>query len=293
MTDEIGEALVRSRAWLAATGTHPEASTRHALQALLGVWVSDRALGEASTELHELVERTRTRIETDAFDPYEHDPKLLLVCRQVLSHEGGAPMELDAFVDEIAAALRLLPRVPTKHAGVAAVLEEIGALRAPPMDVDDPDFDSLFRGGADAVRAACAAVAADTHFGARRATLPFAALRESLPVLFLQTLRAYDLDTASVLLRASCYLRMRHSDRIGEGIAFLVDQQKPDGRFGYFAVESTALVESQEIAGFHEVLTLALPVTSTCAWALAEVLSEAPVLFERRPAKEEQWSLVS
>jgi hypothetical protein len=293
MTDGVVDALARSRVWLASTGTHPAASSRHALQALLGVWVCDRALGEDSSELRRLAARARAQIEAEPFDPYAHDPKLLLICRQVLARGGDVPAELEAFADEVALALAALERIPPKHAGLAAVLDELGFLRAPVIDVHEPTFDSLLRGGADAVRAACGSVAAATRFGARGTKLRFEALRSALPVLFLQTLRAYDLDTAAMLLRASRYLRMAPSDRLDEGIAFLVDQQKQDGRFGYFAVEATALVESQEIAGFDEVLTLSLPVTSTCVWALAEVLSETPVLFERRRAKEERWSLVS
>lgn len=293
MTDDLLEALVRSRAWLATAGMSPDASPRHALQALLGVWVCDRALDEESPELRALAARARVLLDADAVDPYEYDPKLLLVCLQVLERDGGGPAALATFAEELAAALSPLPRIPSRHAGVAAILHELGLLRARPLDVDEADVDSLLRGGVDAVRAACSSAAAATHFGARRSPIRFRGLRRTLPVLFLQSLRAYDLDTAAMLLRASRYLRTPRSGRIEEGIAFLVDQQKPDGRFGYFAVESSALVESQEVGGFDELLTLSLPVTSTCAWALAELVSDGPALFGRRPVKEERWSMVS
>lgn len=293
MTDDLTDALVRSRAWLATAGTRPDASPRHALQALLGVWVCDRALGEESPELWALEAQARETLDVDAVDPYEYDPKLLFVCLQVFTRNGGAPAALATLAEQVAAALAPLPRIPATQAGIAAILHELGLLRARPLDVDEADVDSLLRGGAEAVRTACSSVAAATHFGARRSHVAFRGLRRTLPILFLQSLRGYDLDTAGMLLRASCYLRMPRSDRIEEGIAFLVDQQKADGRFGYFAVESSALVESQEVSGFDELLTLSLPVTSTCAWALAELMSDGPALFERRTVKEERWSTVS
>jgi hypothetical protein len=291
MSEEIVEALLRSRAWLARVGTRDEAAAKHALQALLGIWVCDVALGESSRELQTMTARTRTLLEEDAFDGYEHDAKLLLVCLQMFGRD--PPNALTTFAEEIADALAGLPRIPPKHAGVAAVLAELGFLGAPAIDVDEPDIDTLLRGGPDSVRAACSAVAAATHFGARHSHKRFDALQRTLPALFLQTLRSYDLDTAAMLLRTSRYLRMPPTGRIEEGIAFLVDQQKPDGRFGYFAVEASSLRRSQEIADFDDVLTLALPITSTCTWALAELVIDGPVLFQRRPVKEEPWSTVS
>lgn len=291
MSEEILEALVRSRAWLTRVGTRDDAAAKQALQALLGVWVCDVALGESSPEQQTMTARTRTLLDDDGFDGYEHDAKLLLVCLQMFGRE--PPDALTRFAEEISDALAGLPRIPPKHAGVAAVLAELGYLGAPAIDVDEPDLDTVLRGGPDAVRAACAAVAAATHFGARQSHKRFDALQRTLPVLFLQTLRSYDLDTAAMLLRTSRYLRMPPTGRIAEGIAFLVDQQKPDGRFGYFAVEASSLESSQEIADFDHVLTLALPTTSTCTWALAELVFEGAVLFQRRPVKEEPWSIVS
>jgi hypothetical protein len=293
MTDDVIDALVRSRAWLATAGMRTDASARHVLQALLGVWVCDRAIDEESPERRALAARAAELLDAEDFDPYEYDPKLLFVCLQVSWRDGGGPTALARFAKELAASLAPLPLIPSRHAGVAAILHELGLLRTRPLDVDEADVDELLRGGVEAVRAACSSVAAATHFGARQSPVRFSGLRRTLPVLFLQSLRAYDLDTAAMLLRASRYLRMPRADRIEEGIAFLVDQQKPDGRFGYFAVESSALVESQEVAAFDELLTLSLPVTSTCAWALAELVSGGPALFERRPVKEEPWSMVS
>jgi hypothetical protein len=303
MTDvgELTDALRCSRAWLATAGCHPDASLRHALQGLLGVWACDRALGEesASAELSDLVDAGLAKLgherEAGSFNPYAHDPKLLLVCLSVFEREGHKAPAIRTFADSIAGALVSLPQIPARQAGVAAVLDELGypGISAAALPVpDEPDFDALLRGGPEAVRAACSSGAAATHFGARRIDVAsFEALRRALPIVLLQSLRSYDLDTAAMLVRTSRYLGMRSSGRIREGIAFLVDQQKPDGRFGFFAVETSALLRSQELAGFDEVLTLYLPVTSTCAWALAEVLSDECVLFarpRRRTASESQ-----
>jgi hypothetical protein len=288
---ELAEILERSRAWLSTAGGRPSASLRHSLQSLLGVWACDRALGEesGSEELGTLVEAALTKLDHDvgagSFDPYSYDPKLLLLSLRVFEREAHEPAAMRMFADSIADALASLPRIPPAHAGVAAVLYQLDypGISASAVDPpDEPDVDTLLRGGPDAVRAACSSVAAATHFGAWRIDAPsFDALRRALPIVFLQSLRSYDLDSAAMLLRTSRYLRMRRMRRIEEGIAFLVDQQRPDGRFGFFGVETSALQQSEDLPGFDEVLTLYLPVTSTCAWALAEVMSDRCLLFER------------
>ncbi len=290
---ELTDALRRSRAWLGTAGAHPSASLRHALQSLFGVWVCTRALGDdAPAELRPLLdaalEKLDDELEAGSFDPYGYDPKLLLVCLRIFERERTQPAALRTFADSIAEALGSLAQIPAGHAGVAAMLYQLGypGIRAAAIvpAADEPDLDSLLRGGPDVVRAACSSVAAASHFGAQRIEAPwpqFEGLRRALPVVFLQSLRSYDLDTAAMLLRTSRYLRMRRSGRIEEGISFLVDHQKHDGRFGFFAVEASALEQSEELPGFDEVLTLYLPVTSTCAWALAEQLSDRCLLFER------------
>lgn len=286
---EIADALRRSRVWLADAGAHPLASPRHAMQALLGAWACTRALrDEATTALRPLVGVALEKLGSSGLSAY--DPKLLLVCLHIAEREGREAAALRAFADSLAEALASLPEIPARHAGVAAVLRELGYPidTAATVPVPEPELEALLHGGPEAVRAACSSVAAASHFGARRIAPPwprFEELRGALSVLFLQSLRSYDLDTAAMLLRASRYLRLRRSGRIGEGISFLVDQQKPDGRFGYFAVETSALAQSGELPGFDEYLTLYLPVTSTCAWALAEQLSDGCLLFDRPRAR--------
>jgi hypothetical protein len=290
---ELAEALERSRAWLAGTGAEGAVPLKQTLQGVLGAWACEQALASepASSELGDLVEVARVKLEravaSGSFDPYAYDPKLLLLCLHVFGRTGAEPRVLRAFADSIAEGLEALPRVPAQHAGVAAILSEVGYRgldRSADEEPTEPDLDALVRGGPDSVRAACGAVAAAAHFGARRvAASRFGALREVLPVILLQSLRSYDLDTAAVLVRTSRYLRMRQSSRLGEAIAFLLDQQKPDGRFGYFGVETSALIESGEIEGFDELLSVYLPITATCAWAVTEVLSTGCVL--RRPAR--------
>jgi hypothetical protein len=265
------------------------------LQSLLGVWACEQALASesASSDFRDLQEVARRKLEREvasgSFDAYAYDPKLLLLCLQVFAGAGAEPRPLRAFADSIADGLASLPRVPLRHAGVAATLLELGygdLGRFAEEETDEPDLGALVRGGPDAVRVACASVAAATHFGVRRvAGTRFEALREALPVILLQSLRSYDLDTAAVLVRTNRYLRMRKSPRLGEAIAFLVDQQRPDGRFGYFGVETSALAGSGEIAGFDEILSVYLPVTATCAWAVAEVLSTGCVLRGRDRAR--------
>jgi hypothetical protein len=285
---ELGEVLRRSRGWLSVEGTRPSASLRTALQSLFGAWACDRGLREEepSEELRLLTDRALEQLDREGagFDGYSYDPKLLLLCLRVFAQDGRDAPAIRTCADSIASTLASLPRIPARHAGTAAMLDELGypgiALDLRP---DEPSVDELLRLGPEAVRAACSAVAAWTHFGARQLEgLRFEALRRVLPVILLQSLRSHDLDTAAMLLRTSRYLRMRPSRQLEEGISFLVDQQKSDGRFGYFAVEASKLSGSDEVVGFDEISTLYLPVTVTCTWAVAELVTGGCLLFGRR-----------
>jgi hypothetical protein len=58
-----------------------------------------------------------------------------------------------------------------------------------------------------------------------------------------------------------------------------MNQQQRDGRFGYFAIETSAICNSLGRGGFDAVCEVHLPTTLTCLWALAESLIPGFNLF--------------
>jgi hypothetical protein len=254
------------------------------LQSMLGVWVCDCALDEASVDMHILVDIALDGLRT-IDDLHAVDTKLLFLCLQAFEREGRASPAIRGLGESIARSLTELPSIPTRHAGIAAVLYELGyaGIRAGAIPVAaEPGIDALLCGSPEKLRRVCGAVAAESHFGARRVRPErFVGLRRVLPILLLQTLRSYDLDTGAMLLRTARYLRLRTGGRLDESISFVIDQQDWDGRFGFFAVERSAFRESAELRHFDDVLSLHLPITSACAWALAEVMRGGGVVFAR------------
>ena len=282
--EAIARALRSSRAWLGASGRHPTSSPRQLLQSMLGIWTCDRALGEDSAELGSLVEIALARLRIPE-DLHRVDPKLLLICLQAIEREERASAAIRAFPASIALSISKLSSIPARHAGVAVVLYELGfpgiRLRTLPL-AEEPDTDLLLCGGSEIVRQVCGAVAAESHFGAQRiGRRRFVSLRRVLPALLLQTLRSYDLDTGAMLLRTARYLDLPSRGRLDECVSFIMDQQTREGRFGFYAIERAAIRESSDLPDFDDDLSLHLPVTSSCAWALAEVVSGGGVLFMR------------
>ena len=118
-------------------------------------------------------------------------------------------------------------------------------------------------------------IAAATRFGQQplRADVEIQRyLGRLLPVILLQTLRDYDLEMGTILLRTICYLDLPRTKAIDLAIEFLIDQQQSDGRFGYLAIESAGIARSTELGSVDITSKLYLPITVACLWSLAETL---------------------
>src|SRR5262249_8823196 len=87
-------------------------------------------------------------------------------------------------------------------------------------------------------------------------------------VWLLDSSRRYKLDRVASLTRTLAYLEAVRSTPGREALDFLLAQQHPTGRFGFFGPE--VMHARRTTPGFEEYVELYLPVTLACLWALAE-----------------------
>ena len=219
----------------------------------------------------------REAVASSRFDPYDYDAKLLLLCGAEMRTRGVRCEPLERFAEEVAEGLRGMDLVPSRLAGEAQLLRA-GTL-AP--DPPPPEPAALLRADTPALRDVCNTIASLTCLGTRKLPRQWAAaLTPTLPVLLLHKLREYDLVLGASLLRSVRYLRLPAADDVGYATDFLLSQQQPDGRFGYYAREL-----EQSLPLRHPDRDLYLPVTVAVLWALAECVpgaSQAARLASRR-----------
>jgi hypothetical protein len=89
-----------------------------------------------------------------------------------------------------------------------------------------------------------------------------------MEVWVLDLARKYKLERVALIVRSLAYLGAAHHAQREETLSFLLAQQHPTGRFGFFGPE-VALARSKDF-GFDESAQLHLPTTLACMWALAE-----------------------
>jgi hypothetical protein len=264
--------LARARSWLlgAAESLGDGAPLADLLRLQLGLWVCERPRKTASPELRHFVARVAAAIPKENFDPYAYDAKLLLVCGAMARRLGLEP-PLEGFVAELGAAFGQMALVPLRYRGETLLLEAWGqpALRGEPLG----DLDAFAFLGADAtrLRALCQTLSGATDYGRR----PLAAAQRqdlslTLAAVLVQALREYDLEMGALLLRTACHVGMARQPEIEAAARYLHHQQLPDGSFGWLAAEAAAITAGDGDA--HAALRrLLLPMTVTCAWALAEL----------------------
>jgi hypothetical protein len=281
------EIFACARRWLTETGGHGEDESpclRDLFTALLGVWLCERAVSarNASPALRDLVEkvvnRLRNQAEVGSFDPFAYDAKLLLMCHRILVPFGYRATPIDAFASQVAAALRANGDIPPRYIGEALLLSQVGheiSIPAPvalPRETAGAPLDLLLADG-QGLRRISDEISWATHFGRDRfkaAPEVHNQLQRILTVVLLQSLRDYDLEMAAILLRAVCYLGQPADHTLSEAVAFIVNQQRADGRFGYLAVEIEGLRRASGVDAFDASGKVYLPVTVSCVWSLAE-----------------------
>ena len=293
-----------SRAWLfALAGQRSEESSApndDLLKILIGVWLCERACGQVqpSPAFHHLILMLEERLHSDSsagtFNPAAYDTKLLLLSHLALSAHHRRVCALEQFARQLAAAFGELESVPLYYMGEAVLLARLGYGEYPPVPLlraEDAGQDGLrlLSAGKSQIIEVCDNISAATHFGRQplRAEAEIKRyLGNLLPVILLQSLREYDLEMGTMLLRVARYLRLSRTRAVRLAVEFLVDQQQIDGRFGYFAIECERIARSSELNSVDTTSRLYLPVTVACLWSLAESLVPGLNLFsfpQRQP----------
>lgn len=116
-------------------------------------------------------------------------------------------------------------------------------------------------------------ISASSQLGKRSVTLRKAAawMEDLLLGFAMAALRKYDLTEGCRWMRAACYLGLRGA-RLESCTQFLCLHQRPEGPFGYYDTENTAVAKSSgnPVSVFRG-SSINLPVTVECLWTLAEV----------------------
>lgn len=284
--------FARSQGWLVKVaqserGRH--ASLDDTLKLLLGHWICEQAVSpsapsQAFSHQMALTEQSLQRAsKSGAFDPSQHDSKLMLLCYRILAkHKRHAP-GIDEFALRLATALKELPSIPLRYVGEAVLLERLGYPCRLTDDVADEyevsEYD-LLRSTKDQLIATCDDIFAITRYG----TLSIrggasATWRRVLPVILCESLRQYDLNIATIVLRAICWLSRPAKNRnLAPAVDFISRQQQADGAFGRLAIEGVAVSRAKG-SSFDLVTDLYLPTTLSCLWSLGEALVPTFSLF--------------
>jgi hypothetical protein len=277
--------FVDCRKWLfsafdAALSRTPP-NLKAALQASLGIAICEHAKStELSNEFHQTTARLCSLIGADAsanhFEPHAYDPKLVLLywrlCRLARLHVPA----LEDFATNLGSVLAETPRGRLNFIGERLLLSTAGYCSKPRRVSPDPTLIGgnpydLLRRDAEHIRSVCAGIAEATHYGNSpfRTTQSHAmVLRHALLLILLQSLREYDLALAALLVRSLAHLRFGKNRAGSFAVRNLCAQQRPDGGFGYLAIEAERLSGERVL---NPQLELELPITVMSVWALAEI----------------------
>lgn len=270
--------------WLLSLADQHELTLNDLFRILLGVWICERVSPnlEQCPKPEKVITLVDKRLQDEfaagRFDTSHYDFKLLLFCQHILSKEGRRVEGIAAVAAQVAEALQSLPMIPLRYAGESILLYQLGYGKRPtfpPLMIEEASGGplGLLRSGEDRVRSVCNNVSAATGFGQRRLkTDPDVCkyLERILPIILLQSFRDYRLETGAILLRTLRYMRVPRNKTLRLAIEFLIDQQRSDGRFGYFAIETDEISSLENHQEFDSIRQLYLPITLSCLWALAE-----------------------
>ena len=257
------------------------------LHSLLGLWICKVALGRVNhpqryEKYLDFAETVLGNEKIESFYAAQYDSKLLLICGYILRvHNRPAPL-LDRFMEQVGDALKTLEVVPMQYAAEAIFLHHIGVSEptaAPFIQEDKIDIEPLrlLRAPPEELRSLYTIIGSLTLFGKK----PYSeariekALAETLSMIFLEVLRDYDLELAAIILRTIGYLssaRNQVSKALNQGISYLLTQQRPDGKFGFYVLHNCFGNKADVSTHFNVDLKFYLPITVSCLWSLAEVL---------------------
>jgi hypothetical protein len=252
---------------------------------LLGLWICESVLGSDCIPIQRLVKKLECELSSKdfrtTFDPLRYDSKLLLWTYQLLSAYRCRACGIEAFVQQIGGEFAKLREIPIRLIGEGLLLSQLGIVPTPPvpwLTREHIYVDQVFplRLKTPQLLLLCANVAAASHFGLRSLkTRPPVRLmlKELLPPLLLQSLRNYDLDHGTTILRTMRYAGLMNNWAFRLGLSFLINQQDALGKFGGLSWKEAIAITKPDGVNPEDVITrLHLPLTVSCLWALAESL---------------------
>ncbi|HEY4385985.1 MAG TPA: hypothetical protein VGN34_16130 [Ktedonobacteraceae bacterium] len=279
----------RSRDWLLTLQQRADpaahGSTNYAFQILLGLWICERGLLNdtelSSTRIyaHNIYQRI-PKGNNFAIDLLSSDPALVLFSLGILRF-----FEIyDSPLERIAAHISTLLQEHSDQNELEAnglfltrfLLQQL-YLHAPlpSYSLQEISARDLLNADEVTIRDVVKNIVAATRYGQTLPTLKMektdvlSILASLLPVLTLDYFRLYNLEIGMQILRAMRYLHLYENRGWRTWLQFLVAQQQPDGRFGFFAHELTQLHLSGESEQDFRVY---LPYTVSFLWTIAEVV---------------------
>ncbi|WP_322416028.1 hypothetical protein [Mesorhizobium huakuii] len=292
------EIFILARAWLLNRIATAGWSITAGLRATLGVWICERALGEDWSSAFGNV----VRLLSERISDLTEDEKLLaagseawLLFQLALTTKNMGLPKLSRMGHQMATELNAIRRLPLEYQGDAALLNQLGhkvsGHRETVGQASDLFPTSLIGAQLPVLRVATARICGATAFGGRRLSRPSVDCEATLVGVTLNRLRAYDLATAAMMMRALGYCRLAKSKWIIDAASYLAAQQKPDGSFGYFAAELAKASSTTSNPAIHlndRTMddNLYLPITISCVWTLAELLNPGFYLYYPEPSCE-------
>jgi len=255
------------------------------MQILLGSWLCECTCQDSGGRdrlyifAKTLDERLQRELKEGRFDPFAYDPKLLLLTHNILSLNGCNGPGIEDFAEQLGRAFDTLSMIPLERHGEALLLSKLGYYAAPLVPRLDlypakPDALWILRADETVIRSLCANISAATLFG----QCPMHGSKDEhgllvyvLPIILLQSLREYNLELGTILIRTLCYLGQIEDAAIPLAAKFLLDQQREDGKFGHFDVEVTKIAKETKSEPSEVAKRLYLPTTVSCNWAIAEL----------------------
>lgn len=283
-------ALAAERAcrWLQSLGLRGELSDDIAsgLGSLVALWICERrfpSIGRdnaSAARARELARALDALPEDEAFAALlQCDARQVLLGYGILNRHGARSRHLGVFVGGLAQSLE------TGEASPAVDLYEVRFLLArlglgpvpdalPIREKDIPPPVELLQADDETIRAVILRVAAASSYGTDDAILdpgPREKLSAVIPAWLIDLARRYGLDRVAQLIRTLEYLGTGGEAPSREAVRFLVAQQHPSGRFGFFGPE--AAIARAETPAWDETRELSIPMALACLWTLAECRS--------------------
>jgi hypothetical protein len=283
----------RARDWLVGlqklVDGHANATMRHALQILMGLWICERALLDdkafscTKSQLQNVCQCTASL--EDGFTALLHaDPPLVLLSTGILRFFNFQNIQLELFAQEISHMLQEHADHSDEEANelfVTRFLLHSLHLHAslPSYRMREMPACDLIQADDMVTRSLVTGITAATQYGQIMLTTGknFAqALHAILPILMVHYFGIYNLELGMDLLRCLHYLNLHENRSFYTGLNFLIAQQQQGGHFGFLARETSPL----PISGnqFELDLNIYLPHTVSFLWTLAEITNPQFIL---------------